>query len=481
MLLTVDTIWACEQSALERYLADHDAAVSLVLENPLFLANRDDDEDPDDLDDILDIDGQGVAHISIAGVLTQSGPSWLDKLFGASGTSYQSIYNALASAEDNPAVVQKVLHINSPGGSVDGGLDACWQAIQVGQKPCAVMVDGLMASAAYWIGSAVGPGNIYSSSPANIIGSIGVRAAILDKSDRDKASGVKKYDFVSKNAPNKLEDPKTEAGRKEIQGQIDAMERVFHARVAAGRGISADYVAEKFGQGGCFVAQDPDTSKPCAMSVGMIDAISASVPLPVTTDRMQGMFHTLAPGAGYSAGTTNLPIGPITQPQHIPAVAGKEKRMNLDEYLKENPDAAARVQTMLAEARAAGVAEARANALKIGAILSSDAYKKNAVIQTKGLDALAGKLSIEAFDTIVGTVDAITAAGQIAAESAAKTGETPPAASTASADLIAKATALGLDIPKIQAAAKAAGMDPVKAIEGNIQLAEQIASDKGQA
>jgi len=474
----MDLIWACEQSALAHYLADHDAAIAVILENPLFLADkpkasRDDDEDPDDLDDILDIDGQGVAHIQVSGVLTQDGPSWLDKLFGAAGTSYKAIHQALADADANPAVVQKVLHINSPGGSVDGGLDACWQAIQTSGKPSAVMVDGMMASAAYWIGSAVGPGNIYSSSPANMIGSIGVRAAILDRTDQQKQSGVKKYDFVSKNAPNKLQDPKTDAGKAAIQAEIDAVERVFHSRVAAGRGVSADYVAEKFGQGGCYVAQDPKSDMPCALSVGMIDAISASVPLPKSVPAY--MRNTLAAA----------PVAAISPVVKVPAVAAdKEKSMNLDEYLKENPDAAARVQTMLASARAEGETAYKTRAAKVGLVLTSDAYKGKAALQSRGLACLKGEISLEAFDNLVAMVDMDLETEKLAA-AAAQVGpdgkplaDTAPASVATAADLLVKAAALKIDVAAVQASAKQRGIDPQAALKGEIELQEMIAHDK---
>jgi hypothetical protein len=331
------------------------------------------------------------------------------------------------------------------------------------------MVDGTMASAAYWIGSAVGPGNIYSSSPANMIGSIGVRAAILDRTDQQKQSGVKKYDFVSKNAPNKLQDPKTDAGKVAIQAELDAIERVFHSRVAAGRGVSADYVAEKFGQGGCYVAQDPDSSKPCALSVGMVDHITAAVPLPKSVPDY--LRRTLAEAS---------PAPAAAHPTQIPAVAGKEKSMSLDDFLKENPDAAAAINTRIAAARAEGVAEARKNAEKIGAILSSDAYKANGIIQTKGLEALSGKISVEAFETIVSTVDAITEAGKIAAAAAAAPADTPAAPAASPADLVAKAAALKLDVAAIKAAAVAAKMDPDKALAAEVSMAEMVAADKAR-
>lgn len=460
----MDNIWACEQSALERYLADHDAAVSLLLENPT-MASGDDDDEEDDLDDILDIDSQGQAHIAVAGVLTQNGPNWLERIFGIAGTSYKVIHKAIKSCDANPLVKQTVLHVNSPGGSADGGLDACWQAIQESPKPCAVMVDGMMASAAYWIGSAVGPGNIHSSSPANIIGSIGVRAAILDRSDQQKAAGVKKYDFVSKNAPKKLEDPKTEAGRAEIQSQIDATERVFHARVATGRGISADYVAEKFGQGGCYVAMDPDPTQPCALSVGMVDHIASSVPLP----------KIAAPQApGHYAATKTSPS---------PAVAGKEiQRMNLDEFLKENPDAAARVQTMLAAARSEGENAYKARAQEVGTIMAADAYKQNGVIQANGVKALSGEISLESFRGLVAMADMLSESKKLEQATTQTLPDTPPKseAATAEADLMAKAAALKIDVELVRKSAAINRLDFANSLKAEVEFQTQLAADKAR-
>lgn len=462
------TLWACEPHALEQFLVDRESAMMLLSEQPLIVASLGDDEDSDPIDDILDIDGAtGQAHIAIAGPLMQSTPA-IYKYFGIKCGAYDTIHGAISRASSDPAVKQLVFHVNSPGGEVVG-VDAIWQAIHACDKPCAAIAEGLMASAAYWIASAVGAGNLYASSPADEIGSIGVRAVLMDSSKAREKDGVKKYEFVSKGAPNKVSDPATEGGRAQIQGEIDALERIFHSRVAEGRGTTMDMVSANYGHGGLLVARDPDASKPCAISAGMIDGIRASVPVP-----------QLIPAQPYQSSATPAPA-PSPIPSKVPAVAGKEKSMNLDEFLRENPDAAARVQTLIAEAEAKGMAAARANAVKVGAILTSDAYKANSVIQAKGLEALQGKISVEAFDTIVSTVDAITAAGHIAAETLKPAPDTPPAATSADAGLVAKAVALKLDPVKIQAAAKSSGMDPAKALAGEIELAEMIAADKGRA
>lgn len=469
----MDNLWACEQASLERYLADNEAAIQLALENPQILASMRNDEDSDenDIDDILDMDGEN-ASIAITGVMTPNGPSPIARFFGVRGTSYKAIAGAVQKAQASGAKCL-TLDIDSPGGQILG-LDAAWAAVRAFPGFKATMNRGCMASAAYGLGSAVGPGNIYSSSDFNLVGSIGIMAEVTDDSKLQERIGVKTRSFVSKNAPLKNADPATDAGAKAMQARLDATERLFHARIAEGRGVAADYIAEHYGRGDVFVSQDQDTSKPSGRSLGMVDHIAASIPLPKSIPEY---LRTTISGQAQPE-----PIQAAAPQSSKPsAVADKEKRMNLDDFLKENPDAAAAINTRLAAARETGMAEARANALKIGTILSSDAYKANSVIQAKGLEALQGKISVESFDTIVGTVDAITAASKIAAEAAAATKETAPLLATAAADLVAKATALKIDAAKVQAAAKAQGMDPAKALEGEIALAEMVATDKGQA
>lgn len=225
---------------------------------------------------VLYISPDGVASISIQGVLRREPASPLTRFLGITVTSYRDLVEAADRAAADDDVKSVRLLINSPGGAVDG-LDEAFQHLAAlgKQKPMSAEVQGVCASGAYWLACAAA--RIASTAPSNPVGSIGVLAVLTSLKGLKKSMGVRDFTIVSKNAPRKNADPETAAGRDTIQEHIDALERIFHSRVAAGRGVSVETVREKFGQGAMLVSMDPDTEKPDALSVGMIDKVSNEI------------------------------------------------------------------------------------------------------------------------------------------------------------------------------------------------------------
>ena len=324
-------LFACLQQDYEKYLADQAAALLLRAETPQVFGALDKKDDGDS-DECLEISIDGVAHVHINGVLSENGPSAFEKAFGLQGTSYKSIIQAVERAALNPAVQSLQLEISSPGGEVQG-MDQAWQAIADFPKPKSTLNNGMMASAAYVLGTAVGPGKILASTAFDMTGAIGVMAAcIVDAPEMATESGAKKYVFVSKNAPLKDADPASKAGAEGIQSQIDAIERLMLGRIAEGRGISPEYVAQWFGQGSVMVAFDPDSSKPSGLNVGMIDGVMGT-----------GGRITKASGT----------------PDLFPEQDGRQKpeekiKMTLAEFLAQGPEARAELEAVKAEAFKAG-------------------------------------------------------------------------------------------------------------------------------
>ena len=239
---------------------DRQAALSLFLEDMSAL-----DKAP-----ILSVNGD-TAEISIEGVLTMKGPSIIDRLFGYTGTSYEELLLSLKTVSENPNIKNLILKINSPGGEANG-VDAIYSALTELKHKCNIVAEnhGLMASAAYWIASACN--EIVALSPGAETGSVGVVISALDTTKMLDKFGVKKYTIVSKNAPNKAPDIATEDGRNILQERVDALENVFMARVASGRGLTLDHVQQNFGRGIVMIAEDP-TGKNDALKCGMIDSV----------------------------------------------------------------------------------------------------------------------------------------------------------------------------------------------------------------
>ncbi|MCD8349580.1 MAG: S49 family peptidase [Planctomycetaceae bacterium] len=158
-----------------------------------------------------------------------------------------------------------VLNIDSPGGQVTGVHEfARLVRSSCAVKPITAYVSGYAASAAYWIACAAD--TIVADRTAKV-GSIGVIAAWTDDSAARKAQGLRDYVIVSSQSPNKYMDPKSAAGRREIQEQLDAMATIFIGEVAEFRGVPSTIVAETFGQGSVFLAEK-------GVSLGMIDQIA---------------------------------------------------------------------------------------------------------------------------------------------------------------------------------------------------------------
>lgn len=184
-------------------------------------------------------------------------------MVGAStgGTDLATIMRDMRVASASSDVQRIVMLVDSPGGVVSG-LGEAAEALRASPKPITAFVTGYAASAAYWLASQAGE-IVMDRSAA--VGSIGVIAS-MSRQEAPDAQGRRGYEVVSTGAPMKRPDPSTEEGCAVIQAQVDAIEAVFIADVAAGRGVQAARVRSDFGQGAMIDAQ-------AAIAAGMADRI----------------------------------------------------------------------------------------------------------------------------------------------------------------------------------------------------------------
>ena len=141
---------------------------------------------------IADAVDNGVAVLSLEGAVMKY------DYCGAPGT--QSLTKALQQANENPSVSAIVLQIDSPGGSVDGTQQFA-DAIKNSAKPVVAYVDGMMCSAAMWIGSAAS--QRISSSNTDIIGSIGTMAKWKNFDGYYKSKGIESHEVYATNSTHK--------------------------------------------------------------------------------------------------------------------------------------------------------------------------------------------------------------------------------------------------------------------------------------
>jgi ClpP class serine protease len=185
----------------------------------------------------------------------------------AGGTALDAIMRDFRVAQSAPGVDRVVMLFDSPGGVVSG-LGEAAEAIRASRKPVTAFVTGYAASAAYWLASQAG--EIVMERAAQV-GSIGVIAS-LSRQEAPGADGRRSYEVVSSNAPNKVPDPSTEDGRAVLQEQVDAIEAVFIADVARGRGVPVSIVRAEFGRGAMVTARAA-VERGMANRIGTLDGV----------------------------------------------------------------------------------------------------------------------------------------------------------------------------------------------------------------
>jgi signal peptide peptidase SppA len=183
----------------------------------------------------------GVAIVPISGVLMRRPHPFEMIAFDAEDSAV--IEEEVTAAALNPEAKAILLDIDSPGG-YSVGIAEIGQAVRLAtnKKPVVAFTGGLMASAAYWIGSQAT--EIVATRSARV-GSIGVYAAYYDYSARLAAMGIKLEVFTNKEGTYKAAglggSQLTEQQRDLIQAQVQEDFDEFKATVLKARpGIPAE-------------------------------------------------------------------------------------------------------------------------------------------------------------------------------------------------------------------------------------------------
>lgn len=396
MKIRSDGLWAGSQDSYEKWVSIDEA----INEKLAAYSPNQDEEEPDN-PEILEIQG-GVGVIAIKGPLTNR-DSWLNEMMGV--TSYGAIREALVFAAESPEVTQILLDIDSPGGAVSGALDTANLIKMVNDKvkPVTAFADGMMASAAYWLGSSAG--EVYASQTANV-GSIGVVATHMERSKMLKDAGIGVTVIRSgefKALANGVE-PLTEVAKAQLQSQIDAANKVFVSHVAEVRNVPYAYCDANMAQGREFFGQQ-------ALDAGLVDGITSYDALmadllnkSIDTSKnsinnrgnsFQGgdMKRTLTPeqilaaaaeGVGITAGAPDAGLGDTA------AIAAAAAQAQADLLAAES----------VAAERAAATALASAEALKpdagVVAMLQTQLKDANAALMQANIDLAQAKGRYEA-------------------------------------------------------------------------------------
>jgi signal peptide peptidase SppA len=184
------------------------------------------------------------------------------------GTSTELFVRDVRAALEDPSVRSLVIMADTPGGAVAGTQRAAAAVMAArGIKPVATYVEGLMASAGVWVGTAADV--VMMESATSQAGSVGVVATHVDVSKQEEALGVKTTEIVAgtyKRAASQY-GPLTELGRQVLQNEVDYLYGLFVGDVAAQRGVSVEQVLESMADGRMFIGQQ-------AVDAGLVDGIA---------------------------------------------------------------------------------------------------------------------------------------------------------------------------------------------------------------
>lgn len=210
----------------------------------------------------FEITRRGTAVIPVSGVIAKYS-RMVNGVSQPRGTSIETLREQFSQAMNNTKVQQILLHIESPGGNINGLADFAQSVYEASfEKPVVAYIDDLGASAAYWIASQAN--KIYTNQTADV-GSIGIYALYVDTSERAKQFGLKYMIFRS--GKNKgIGAPGIEISEdnaKAIQENIDATHEIFVQTILKGRvaaGLDEESLRE-LADGRCFIGAESVQNK----------------------------------------------------------------------------------------------------------------------------------------------------------------------------------------------------------------------------
>lgn len=264
-IMPLHPIWCIEESALNQIVGTSIGITPESMPMP----------ESFDVDRFMPMKKVGsVAIIDIRGPLTKN-ISFMSFFFG--GTSIELVRRAINAAAGDKDIETIFLHVDSPGGSVDGiaGLvDAIASAVK--SKPVIAQVDGMAASAA--LHAIAGATKIFAHR-MDLIGSIGTRMFFVDSSGMFEQQGLKAIpvdtgEFKSAGADGTVI---TENQIAHFQHLVDTFESDFEAALRKGRGMTAAKVSA-VANGKMFLATE-------ALELGLIDGIQP------TDKSIEGLRH----------------------------------------------------------------------------------------------------------------------------------------------------------------------------------------------
>lgn len=221
----------------------------------------------------------GSAPMEAAARRAQSGPRSIGVLpilgvmaqrtagdVSSAGTATDTIRRQFSIMMNDDSIGAIVLDVDSPGGSVFGVQELAADIFAArGHKKVVAVANSLMASAAYWVGTAAEEVVV---SPGGEVGSIGVITAHEDHSGEMERDGIRVEVLTAGKYKGEGHPfgPLSDETRAHIQSRLDERYSEFVGAVARHRGVDASEVRGGFGEGRTVSAAQ-------ARALGMVDRI----------------------------------------------------------------------------------------------------------------------------------------------------------------------------------------------------------------
>lgn len=217
----------------------------------------------------LDTNGAVDKYGSIQVIRWQNAPILKYDYCGAIGS--QTAQQLIAAANADASIGATILWMDSPGGQVDG-TDSLATSIKESKKPIICFADGLMASAAYWIGSSCTE-VICDGSNAGLnskIGSIGTMCKWDDYTEALKEAGIKEHIVFADDSADKWGDYfKMNSGDyTDLKKELNGLNTTFLNAVKSNRDGKLKLDKENVLTGKVYNAND-------ALKYGLIDKIGS--------------------------------------------------------------------------------------------------------------------------------------------------------------------------------------------------------------
>ncbi len=204
-------------------------------------------------------------------IVPVSGPIIKEDGLSSIGTATKG--NFMKSIFASPKIAGVVLDIDSGGGEVNGTMSFA-NIIKQRNKPVVAHVNGIAASAAYWI--AMQADAILLNNPTSQVGSIGVMMTFLDDSKYWEDMGVKWIDIVAKGSEDKNKGyfDALKGNMQTIKSEsLNPLREMFASAVIEARGGKIDLTLENVLSGKMYFGAQTAAGNKSAIEVGLADEV----------------------------------------------------------------------------------------------------------------------------------------------------------------------------------------------------------------